>query len=83
MDFAGKRNFLATHGFDTMLGRDEILGNTTDTMLISDWGIHDDTLFDIVYDKYIELASNKQPFGLYTLTLDTHDVRCSSIASLF
>jgi len=77
LDFAGKRNFLATHGFDTMLGRDEILGNTTDTMLISDWGIHDDTLLDIVFDKYIELASNKQPFGLYTLTLDTHDVHPS------
>lgn len=38
----------------------------------NDWGWYDDTLLDVVFDKYLELAKQNRPFSLFALTVDTH-----------
>ena len=72
MSFAGKGKFLATHKFDEVLGLDELLPHLQDKSYVSGWGLYDDTLFDLAYDKYRALSSNQQKFALFLLTLDTH-----------
>jgi glycerophosphoryl diester phosphodiesterase len=72
LDFAGKGNFYKTHGFTHVEGLDELKGETTDTSYRSSWGLHDDTLFDILKKRFNELQATRKPFGLFALTLDTH-----------
>ncbi len=69
-EFAGKKNFLVTHGFNKVLGRNEL----TSRVLVdyqSGWGLYDDSLLRIAKE---ELASfdRQVPFLLTLLTLDTH-----------
>ena len=70
--FAGKGNFYKTHGFTQVEGFDELIGNLSDTSYRSDWGLYDDTLFDILKQRFNELSTAETPFGLFALTLDTH-----------
>ena len=72
MNFAGKGSFLRTHGFDNLLGKDELVTEQTNEKDVSGWGLKDDALLDVVFDKYKELSSTAKPFALYGLTLDTH-----------
>ena len=70
--FAGKGNFYKTHGFTQVEGFDELIGKLSDTSYHSDWGLYDDTLFDILKQRFNELSTAETPFGLFALTLDTH-----------
>ena len=70
--FAGKGNFYKSHGFTQVEGFDELIGNLSDTSYRSDWGLYDDTLFDILKQRFNELSTAETPFGLFALTLDTH-----------
>ncbi len=70
--FAGKDKFLKTHKFDEVLGLDEMLPHLQDKSYISGWGLYDDTLLDLAFEKYKALSSNQQNFALFLLTLDTH-----------
>ncbi len=72
LTFAGKGKFFRTHGFDEVLGRDELYPRLKDKTYINGWGLYDDTLLDIVYNRFLELSKEKKKFGLFTLTLDTH-----------
>ena len=72
LDFAGKGKFLKGHGFQDVQGRDQLASKLTDSTYQSAWGLHDDSLLDIAYDKFLELSSMSKPFGLFMLTLDTH-----------
>jgi phosphoglycerol transferase len=72
LDFAGKGKFLRTHHFDESAGFSELHGRTRDRTYINNWGLYDDTTFDFAYERLTELARQKQPFGLFFLTLDTH-----------
>jgi phosphoglycerol transferase len=72
LDFAGKGKFLRTHHFDESAGFSELHGKTRDRAYINNWGLYDDTTFDFAYDRLVELARQKRPFGLFLLTLDTH-----------
>lgn len=70
--FAGKGKFLSGHGFEEVLGREELLPTLKNPSYRSGWGLHDDTLLDLAYDKFTQLAAGSAPFGLFLLTLDTH-----------
>lgn len=72
LDFAGKRLFLRDHGFDDAFGSDELLPTLPDPSYKNGWGLYDDSLFEILYDRYISLSASETPFALVALTLDTH-----------
>ena len=70
--FAGKGQFLATHGFDAV---DDLAWFKTQKVArshFSTWGVHDDVLLDKAYDRFEQLSKAGQPFMLTTLTMDTH-----------
>ncbi|WP_343078839.1 sulfatase-like hydrolase/transferase [Ostreiculturibacter nitratireducens] len=72
LDFAGKGNFLRTHGFDTVEGLEELRDRLEDPEYLSDWGLYDDTLYDLAAETFDDLALGDSPFGLVLLTVDTH-----------
>jgi phosphoglycerol transferase len=72
LKFAGKGKFLNGHGFADAEGREQLVTKLSDPSYLSGWGVHDDSLLDLAYDKFIELSAKPQPFGLMMLTLDTH-----------
>jgi phosphoglycerol transferase len=72
IEFAGKGKFFFTHGFDEVLGRDQLIELLPDKSYQTGWGLYDDTLFDAAIDKFNSLSRKEQPFGLFLLTLDTH-----------
>lgn len=72
LSFAGKDLFLSSHGFDHLYGFNELKSVVKDPTYRNDWGWYDDTVLDIVFDKYVELAQQGKPFSLFALTVDTH-----------
>lgn len=72
LSFAGKDLFLSSHGFDHLYGFNELKGAVKDPKYRNDWGWYDDTVLDVVFEKYLELAQKNQPFSLFALTVDTH-----------
>jgi phosphoglycerol transferase len=70
--FAGKGKFYSTHKFDHIAGKDELLPALEDKSYITGWGLYDDSLFDLAYERFIELSDRGGKFGLFLLTLDTH-----------
>ena len=38
----------------------------------SKWGMYDDTTLDVAFQKFEQLSRAGKPFGLFSLTLDTH-----------
>jgi phosphoglycerol transferase len=72
LDFAGKGKLYKTHGFTDVLGRDELSPKLEDETYKTGWGLYDDSLFNMVYSRFIELSESGNKFGLFTLTLDTH-----------
>ncbi|MCX8957938.1 phosphatidylglycerol--membrane-oligosaccharide glycerophosphotransferase [Erwinia psidii] len=74
LNFAGKDIFLSSHGFDPdhLYGFNELKSVVKDASYRNDWGWYDDTLLDVVFDKYLELARLNRPFSLFALTVDTH-----------
>lgn len=72
LDFAGKGSFYRTHGFQKVMGKNELIPELPDQSYITGWGLYDDSLFDLAYEEFEELSSGNQPFGLVLLTLDTH-----------
>jgi len=70
--FAGKHKLLKTHGFEQISGRDELAPKLPDANYKTGWGLYDDSLFAMVYQRFTELSQAGGNFGLFTLTLDTH-----------
>ncbi|MFN4161304.1 MAG: phosphoglycerol transferase I [Stenotrophomonas sp.] len=70
--FAGKGQFLATHGFDTVDDLAWFKKQKVARSHFSPWGVHDDVLLDKAYDRFVQLSRQGQPFMLTTLTMDTH-----------
>ncbi len=70
--FGGKDKFLTSHHFDEVIGFSELHPKIPDRTYISNWGIYDDDLFNLVFERFTELAEQKKHFGLFLLTLDTH-----------
>lgn len=72
LKFAGKGKFYWSHGFTRVEGIEELSAKVTDHRYRNAWGLYDDTLFDLVKDRYDERIAANEPFGLFVLTLDTH-----------
>jgi len=72
LEFAGKGKFYTDHGFDRVSGLDELSATENTPAETSWWGLYDHDLLDIVYRRFEALSQQASPFGLVTLTLDTH-----------
>lgn len=72
IEFAGKGAFHQSHGFSEITGRDELVGLLDDPNYLTEWGLQDDTLFDLARVRFNRLAASDRPFVLSLLTLDTH-----------
>jgi len=70
--FAGKGKFYQTHRFDEVAGLDELRRRQRDPAYVSGWGVYDDELFELAYDGFAALSRERERFGLFLLTLDTH-----------
>ena len=72
LGFAGKERFYPDHGFTEIIGLNQIQEKQIQPLPVSRWGIYDDTMFEIAFEKFKLLSSKEQPFSLFLLTLDTH-----------
>lgn len=70
--FAGKGQFLRTHGFDDVRDRQYFRRLGIHARHFSQWGVHDDVLLEDAWSSFQELAADGRPFLLTTLTMDTH-----------
>lgn len=70
--FGGKGKFLKTHEFDEIYGEEELASLLPDESYLNEWGIDDDIIFDIAYERFIELSMQDDNFALFMLTLGTH-----------
>lgn len=68
--FAGTKNFLFSHSYQTIDGKKELAATLENPNYLSAWGLYDDTLFELLYQRFEQLS---QPFVLTALTLDTHN----------
>lgn len=71
-EFSGKGNFLRAHGFDEVLGREELMPRVADSHYRHSWGLYDDSLLQLAETKLDELEAADEPFLLTLLTLDMH-----------
>ena len=72
LNFQGKDKFHKTHNFDEIKGRNELLFKLDDQGYRTGWGLYDDSLFDLTFDRFIELSEEHDKFALFIQTLDTH-----------
>jgi len=72
LGFGGKGKLFSSHGFSEVLGRGKLLQGLQDKSYKTSWGLYDDSLLDMAYDRFIQLSESGRRFGLFTLTLDTH-----------
>ena len=72
LEFAGKGKFYESHGFNRVEGWDELRHRLIDNSYRSPWGLYDDSLYEINIDRLNQLRNANRPYGLFTLTLDTH-----------
>ena len=70
--FGGKGNFLSTHGYQQVLGLEELRASLADPDYLNGWGLFDDSLFELAGQKLRELEEGEQPWMLTLLTVDTH-----------
>lgn len=70
--FAGKGNFYRGHGFNWIEGKFELENELKNKDYQTGWGLYDDSLLEIDKKKFLQLAGQGEPFGFFTLTLDTH-----------
>jgi phosphoglycerol transferase len=70
-EFAGTGKLFNSHGFQHVLGLEQL----RDQVPQDDpqgWGITDDELFGLAYDRFEQSSRNDKPFGLFISTIDTH-----------
>lgn len=72
LEFAGKGKFFKSHGFHSVEGLEELRNKLTDADYTNGWGLYDDSLIPIAFEKFIKLSENHENFALFLLTLDTH-----------
>ena len=71
--FAGKDKFLMSHGFDRLIGREELAVHYPQAEYPVDWwGYSDDVVYDFAKQRLRSLQDAQTPFFFSLLTLDTH-----------
>lgn len=83
LGFTRKGAFFNAHGYHEIKGGNE-LWKDMPRKHRSNWGLHDDKLFDFAQQRISQLANDsvKRPFLFTLLTLDTHDPFGSNKTSL-
>lgn len=73
IDFAGKGIFYGNHGFDAVLGREQLRSRLDDPEYLNSWGLYDDSLLALAHERIRQLAGDPTtPFAFVGLTLSTH-----------
>lgn len=72
LQFSGKGNFYRRHGFERVIGRDELRLIYGRDMPVHTWGAYDETVLDAAKNRYQALLKSGKPFGLFLLTTTTH-----------
>jgi phosphoglycerol transferase len=72
LSFAGKGNFLRTHGYQEVFGRSALRERLEDPEYNKGFGLYDDSLFQFALAKLEELEHSAEPYLLTVLTLDAH-----------
>ncbi|MDZ7851462.1 MAG: sulfatase-like hydrolase/transferase [Halomonas sp.] len=70
--FAGKGVFYRDHGFDKVLGREELVPRLEDPGYVNSWGLYDDTLYDFTFEEIRRLDEQDGPWGLVNLSITGH-----------
>ncbi|MCE8004780.1 sulfatase-like hydrolase/transferase [Billgrantia ethanolica] len=73
--FAGKGLFYKGHGFDTVLGREDLQPLLDDPEYVNNWGLYDDSLYDFTLQELRRLNETGRPWGLINLTIAGHAPR--------
>ena len=69
-EFAGKDLFLRNHGFDTIIGDQELADIAPNDR--NQWGLFDDDLLDVVKRRIVALEHMPAPYHLEVLTIGAH-----------
>lgn len=72
IEFSNKGLFFKLHGYDQVLGLNELEAQAGGKLPESGWGLYDNVLFNLALNRYRELEAGRKPFNLSMLTLDTH-----------
>ncbi len=72
LGFAGKGHFLQQHGYNDVLGYEELSTYLENPSYRNNWGLFDDSLFAEAKKQWDILSTGSQPFNLTLLTVDTH-----------
>jgi len=71
--FAGKGIFYEDHGFETILGREELTPRLEDPDYVNNWGLYDDSLYDFTIEEIRRLdAADDGPWGVVNLSIAGH-----------
>jgi len=72
LSFANQGSFFRMHGFDRVLGLDELESQNGSPMPAPGWGLYDSDLFRLATSQFRRLAASGKPFNLDVLTIDNH-----------
>lgn len=70
LDFAGTRGFAANHGYERLLGFDELHDRFPGRVNL--WGLHDEDMLQVAYEQVLELGKQSTPYSLMLTTLGGH-----------
>lgn len=71
--FAGKGLFYEGHGFETVLGREQLAERLENPEYLNNWGLYDDSLYDFTIEEIQRLdAEHDGPWGVVNLTIAGH-----------
>jgi hypothetical protein len=70
--FSNKGLFYMLHGYDVVLGLQELEKQNGSSLRQEGWGLYDEDLFRLALERYHRLSQAGEPFNLTMITLDTH-----------
>ena len=70
--FAGKGIFYRGHGFDTVLGREDLQPLLTEPEYVNNWGLYDDSLYAFTLEELRRLNEEEGPWGVVSLSIAGH-----------
>jgi phosphoglycerol transferase len=71
LNFSDTNKFFITHNLDEIKGRSEFVDENS-SKYNTDWSLYDDTLFDLAFNRILELSQKTQKFAFIIPTMDTH-----------
>jgi phosphoglycerol transferase len=71
-EFAGKGIFYEDHGFDRVMGREELQPRLEDPDYVDNWGLSDDSLYDFTLEEIRRLDARPEPWAVVNLSITGH-----------